>query len=80
MNVAECPADIIEADAAGNLGILINVTGIIIVNEVVSERLTKNNPHKRKKRNTDAKREPAPVQLIRVCRLNTDRVHVWHSE
>jgi len=42
--------------------------------------LTKNDPHKRKKKNADAKRQPAPVQLIWVRRLTTELVHVWHSE
>jgi hypothetical protein len=80
MNMSECPRHISEVDAAGDPRVLIDVVRIIIVNEVVSERLTKNDPHKRKKRNADAESQPAPVQLIRVYRLNTQVVHVWHSE
>ena len=44
--MSECPDNIVDVNAAGDLGILINVTRIVIVNEIVSERLTKNGPCK----------------------------------
>jgi len=40
MNVAECPSKVVEGDAAGDPGILINIMGIIVVNEVVPDRLS----------------------------------------
>ncbi len=55
MDMSECPDNTGYVKAAGYFGIFINVTCIIIVNEAVSERLTKNDPckHRKKDRNAD---------------------------
>ena len=44
MNMSECPNDVREVDAAGDPSVLIDVARIVIVNEIVPERLTKNGP------------------------------------
>ena len=61
MNMSECPGNTGDVKAAGYLGILINVTRIIIVNEVVSKRLTKDNPCKHRKKDRNADNHPAKV-------------------
>jgi len=37
----ECPGDVGHVDAAGDSGILIDVARIVVVNEIVPERLNK---------------------------------------
>ncbi len=59
MNMSECPRHISEVDAIGDPRVLIDVMGIIVVNEVVAERLTKNNPGKHCQK--DAKADNYPV-------------------
>ena len=44
MNMSECPGEVREVDAAGDPSVLIDVTRIVVVNEIVPERLTKNSP------------------------------------
>jgi len=44
MNMSECPRKVREVDAAGDRSVLIHVAGIVVVNEVVPERLNKNGP------------------------------------
>jgi len=44
MNVSECPSNVRDVDAAGDPGVLIYVARIIVVNEIVPERLTENEP------------------------------------
>ena len=63
MNVAECPANIVKADAAGDPGILVNVSRIIVVNEIVSERLCEHHPCNYRKAAAHADECPARRQL-----------------
>jgi len=44
MNVAECPGNTADTEPSRYLRIFIDVTRIVVVNEVVPERLTKNDP------------------------------------
>ena len=44
MDVGEGPRNPAEAKAAGYSGVFIDVARIIIVNEIVPQRLTKNDP------------------------------------
>jgi hypothetical protein len=55
MDMSECPDNTGYVKTAGYFGIFINVTWIVIVNEVISECLTKNDPckHRKKDRNAD---------------------------
>lgn len=59
MNMGKRPANIGEAEAAGYPGILIDVTRIIVVNEIVSECLTKDAPCKNCQTDANAGRDPA---------------------
>ena len=54
MDMSECPADVREVDAAGDPSVLIDVTRIVVVNEIVPECLTKNGPRKHCQSNADA--------------------------
>jgi hypothetical protein len=46
MNMSECPGNTGDVKTAGYLGIFVNITRIIVVNEVGEERLAKNKPCK----------------------------------
>ena len=46
MDVSERRGNVREVDAAGDPGVLIHVARIIVVNEIVPERLTENGPRK----------------------------------
>jgi len=46
MNMSECPGNAAEAEAACYFCVFINVTRIIVVNEVMPKGLAKNNPRK----------------------------------
>ena len=62
MNMAECPGNAAEADAAGYFGVFIDVARIIVVNEIVPERLPKNKPRKHYK----TRCKPQPVTQRRL--------------
>ena len=53
MNVCERPGDTGEVKPTGYRGILVNVPRIIVVNEVVAERLAKYDPRKNYQRDAD---------------------------
>jgi len=53
MNMSECPGNTAEAKAVGYVSVLINVTRIVVVNEVVPERLAKNKPGQRGEKKAD---------------------------
>ena len=63
MYVGECPRNIGETDAAGYPGILIDVLRIIVVNEIVAERLCKHRPCNYCKTHADSDECPARRQL-----------------
>ena len=44
MDMRKRPGDVREVDAAGDPSILIDVTRIVVVNEIVPERLNKDSP------------------------------------
>ena len=54
MNVGECPGNTANAEPTGYVRIFIDVARVIIVDEVVPERLAKNNPRKRRERQANA--------------------------
>ena len=58
MDMGECPGDVGEVNAAGDPRILIDVARIVVVNEIVPKRLTKNSPRKHDK----SKAEPVASQ------------------
>ena len=74
--MGECPANTCDAKAAGYLGILINVARIVIIDEVVAESLTKNNPGKSRQKDADADAYPTAVRFGGSYRLDTEGVHL----
>ncbi len=62
--MGECPGNAGEVKTAGYLGIFINVTRIIIVNEIVPERLAKNYPRKDGETDANADRQPEAVCFV----------------
>ena len=44
MDMRKRPGDVREVDAAGDPSILIDVTRIVVVNEIVQKRLNKDSP------------------------------------
>ena len=73
--MSECPGNTAEAKAVGYVSVLINVTRIVVVNEVVPQRLTKDEPCKRCKTDADADSYPAADHL-RWAYPSSDPVHV----
>jgi len=63
MNMSECPGNTAEANAIGYVSVFIDVTRIIVVNEVVPQRLAKNDPCKRCETDADADSYPAASHL-----------------
>jgi hypothetical protein len=52
-DVGESPLCSIEGEPAGNVEVSIDVSAIVEINELVAQRLTKNNPRNRCERETD---------------------------
>src|ERR1700686_1172351 len=61
MNMCEGPRDTRDSETACYFRILIDVVLIIVVNELVPERLAKNQPHDKGKKNADAGRGPGRI-------------------
>ena len=59
MNMAKRPGNTADAEAAGYLRIFIDVARVIIVDEVVPERLAENYPRKDGETDANADRQPA---------------------
>ena len=54
MNMCERPGNTIDAKTVGYLDIFVNVARIVVVNELVLERLAKNDPRNCRQKNADA--------------------------
>ena len=67
MNMSECPSNISEIDAAGDPRVLIDVLGIVIVNEIVPECLTKNAPRKQCQSEADADGHPTEAWSLETA-------------
>ena len=76
MSMGKCPGNASNVKPAGYPGILIDVTRIVIVNEVVPERLAEDEPrkHGKKNANTDSYRPTACFGESDCFRINM--VHV----
>jgi hypothetical protein len=59
--MCKCPRNTGEAKTACYFGVLINVTGIIVINEVVPKGLAKDNPDQREKADAEAEIDPTSV-------------------
>ena len=76
MNMSECPGNAGEVETAGYPGILINVTRIIIVNEIVPERLAENSACKHRETDANADSQPTAVHFRRARSLSTEPMDV----
>src|SRR6266540_2275217 len=79
MNVGECPGNAAEAEATCYFCVLINIARVIVVNEVVPERLAKDNPRKHCQSDTDADSKPPGVDFRWAYRLSSETVHALRS-
>ena len=61
--MSKCPGNTADAKTACYFCVLINVTRIVVVNEVVPERLAKNKPGKHPERKADADGRPPAVDF-----------------
>ena len=66
MHMSECPAEILKTEVAGYAFVLIDVFLIIVVNELMPARLTKNNPRKYDKTNAQSGGRPTRVTFMLV--------------
>ena len=76
MDVRECPRDTRHTQSAGYVRVFIDIMRVVVVNEVVPQRLAENTP--REQRQADA--NPEPRRLAACCgrrnRLRLDPMHV----
>src|SRR4029450_220541 len=63
MDMRKCPGDVGQVDAAGDSRVLIDVVRIVVVNEIVAERLCKHHPCNNCKAHADSGECPARRQL-----------------
>ena len=61
MNVGECPGNTADAEPTGYLRVFVDVTRIIVVNEVVPERLAKNKPAQGRKSDANGDDQPETI-------------------
>jgi hypothetical protein len=74
MNIGECPCNTAEAEPGCYLRIFVDVTRIIIIDEVVPERLAKNKP--RQRRESEAKtgsKAPAVRRCLHFKGMSNDQ-------
>ena len=76
MDVGEGPGNPAEAKTAGYSGVFIDVARIIVVDEIVPQRLTKNDPGKRYETNANAHTSPLAAPSVAEAWL-TAMVHGW---
>ena len=78
--MTECPGDTADAKTTCYFRVLINVTRIIVVNEVVPERLAKNKPCHARESDADAEGKPPAVDFRWAYRLSSEPVHALRSK
>ena len=74
MSVRECPHDSMRSDTTGYDRISVNVSAIVVIDEVVAERLREDEPRNSAKQNAQARNErrgSARRRLVRVA------AHSW---
>ena len=74
--MSECPGDVVEIDAATDPRVLIDVARIVVVNEVVVESLTKNNPGECREKDADNYIYPPAGRFGGSYRSGAESVHV----
>src|SRR5438270_13003633 len=75
MNVGKGPGNTADVEAISYVGIFVDVTRVIVVNEVVSKRLTKDNRGKHCETDANADRQAAATDFRTACRLSSALVH-----
>ena len=76
MNMGECPGNAGDVKTAGYLGIFIDITRIVVINEVVPQSLAKNNPCKHRETDANADSQPTAVHFRRARSLSTEPMDV----
>ena len=74
------PDNAADAKTTSYFRVLINVTRIIVINEVVPERLAKNKPGKHNKKKADTEGKPPTVDFTWAYRLISEPVHALRSK
>jgi hypothetical protein len=75
MNMAKCTGYTAIGKSVGYFGIFVNLTWVIIVNKVVLEQLSKDNPREHGQTNANAETQPAATAFRTACRLSSALVH-----
>jgi hypothetical protein len=80
MNMGECPGNTANAEPTGYFRVFIDVTRIVIINEVVPERLAENKPCQARQNDADADGRPLAVDFRRAYRWSSEAVHALRSK
>src|SRR5213082_1175303 len=67
MNMGKCPGYTANGKALGYVGIFVNVTWVIIVNKVVLEQLSKDNPREHGQTNANAETRSEERRVGKEC-------------
>ena len=78
--MTECPGNTVDAKTTCYFRVLINVMRIIVINEVVPERLAKNKPCQARQSDADAEGKPPAVDFRWAYRLSSEPVHALRSK
>ena len=78
--MCKCPDNTADAKTTCYLRVLINVTRIVVINEVVPERLAKNKPCQARESDADADGKPPAADFRWTYRLSSEPVHALHSK
>src|SRR6266513_1937616 len=73
MNMGERPDDSTERNAVPDCRVAVEIGDVIVVDELVPERLAEDDPGKRSQKNADADTQPTAVRFRRIYRLSADR-------
>ena len=74
------PGDTADAEPTCYSRVFIDITRIVIVNEVVPERLAKNKPCQARQSDADADGKPPAVDFRWAYRLSSGPVHALRSK
>ena len=78
--MTECPGNTADAKTTCYFRVLINVMRIIVINEVVPERLAKNKPCQARQNDADPDGKPTAVDFRCAYRLSSEPVHALRSK
>ena len=78
--MTECPSNTANAEPTGYFRVFIDVTRIVIINEVVPERLAENKPCQARQNDTDADGRPPAIDFRWAYGLSSEPVHALRSK